>query len=337
MNRDKLLAEAALLQANQQLFEARKLLAEALTISPNELMILQALHNVTAEILMMQQREIIGNMNQTLTRATHSIFQLLVRDLQREDRYADPKRLERFGYSVGSQNEEDGMLAEVFRRIGEGSRSFFEFGVGSGLQNCTYFFLLSGWKGWWIEIEPSKVKFMRKHFEEAIRNGRLVIDDIAVDAENIDKRCEFLGIPETIDLLSIDIDGNDYHVFESMTKVKPRVVIMEYNGAFPPPSRFVGAYDKNYQYNEKTYIGASLQSLTELAESKGYQLVGCNITGLNCIFVRKELAEGKFANPATPEHLFNTPRHQLAWGGAFSFGPSANYGPLHNGLSNKAW
>jgi len=334
-NRDANLRDAALLQANERLLEAREVLSKAVSMTPGDPVLLQALHNVTLEIVMIQQRELLGNITQTLNRTAHSLFQLLIRDLQSDDRYADPKRLERFGFSVGSQNEEDGMLAEVFRRIGEGTRTFFEFGVGNGLQNCTYFFLLSGWKGWWVEIEPNKVNFMRNHFAKAINEGRLVIDDTPIEAENIEQRCDYLNIPDSIDLLSIDIDGNDYHVFDAMKRVNARVVVLEYNGAFPPPMQVVGAYDRNYRYEEHTYIGASLQSITDLAETKGYQLVGCNITGLNCIFVRKDLAEGKFPYPSTPEHLYNTSRHQLAWGGAFGQGPRANYGPLHESAALK--
>jgi len=328
-DRDTLLKQAALMHAQGRLGDARAALMQASSVAPGDMAVFQMLHALHLEIILNQQKELLSNVATTVGRTAHTAYQTLIRDLQRDERYADPKRLERHGFSVGSQNEEDGMLVEVFRRIGEGTRTFFEFGVGNGLQNCTYYFLLAGWKGWWIEITAPKVQFMRQHFAPAIAEGRLLLDDTPVDASNIEARCTKLGIPDEIDLLSIDIDGNDYHVFAAMERVKPRVLVLEYNGAFPPPQRMVGAYDPSYSYNDSTYIGASLQSVTELAEKKGYQLVGCNITGLNAIFVRKDLAKGKFAEPATPEHLYNVPRHQLAWGGAFGQGPRANYGPLH--------
>jgi hypothetical protein len=69
-----------------------------------------------------------------------------------------------------------------------------------------------------------------------------------------------------------------------MRRVRPRCVVLEYNPLYPPPMRLVGGYDANYQYSEESYIGASLQSLAELAERKGYQLVGTSISGINAIF-----------------------------------------------------
>lgn len=328
-DRDTLLKKALLLHAQGRLNDAHRFALQAMTIAPGDITIFQILTALRQEMMLAEQKALLGGVSQTISRIAFTVYQSFVRDLQRDERYADRKRLERFGYSIGSQNEEDGMLAEVFRRIGEGGRTFFEFGVGSGLQNNTYYFLLAGWKGWWIEINAPKVQFIRKHFERAIMEERLVLSDTPVDASNIEAICTELGIPDEIDLLSIDIDGNDYHVFAAMERVRARVVVMEYNAAFPPPQLMVGAYDPSYTYNPDTYIGASLQSLTNLAEKKGYQLVGCNITGLNCIFVRKDLARGKFAEPATPEHLYNSARHQLAWGGAFGSGPKANFGPLH--------
>lgn len=330
-NRDLLLQQAMMLHAQGRIMDAHATLVQAAAAAPGDAAVFQMLSAVRQEILLSQQKDALNGMMQLATRTSQTVQQALILDLQRQDRYADPKRLERFGFSVASQNEEDGMLVEVFRRIGEGTRTFFEFGVGNGLQNNTCYFLLAGWRGWWIEITAPKVQFIRQHFASAIAEKRLVIDDTPLDAENVEAVCTRLGIPDEIDLLSIDIDGNDYHVFEAMRRIRSRVVVLEYNGLYPPPHRIVGAYDPAYSYADSTYIGASLQSLTDLAESKGYQLVGCNITGLNCIFVRKDLAGDKFATPATPEHLYNTPRHQMAWGGAFGVGPRPNFGPIHKG------
>ena len=70
---------------------------------------------------------------------------------------------------------------------------------------------------------------------------------------------------------------------------------------------------------------ASLQSVVKMADRKGYRLVGCNISGLLCIFVRSDLAQEHFVSPVTAENPYNPPRYQLAWGGAFNEGPMANY------------
>ncbi len=330
--RDQLLKAIVALHAAQRVGEAHQLATEASAKFVGDLSLFNLLSSLRQELMVSRTNELISDTAQTLRRTAQTQSQALVRDILKDTKYDDPKRLERHGYCVASQNEEDGMLAEVFRRIGETNRVFFEFGVGNGLQNITFHMLLNGWKGWWIEINQPKLAFMRQYFAGAIGEGRLVIDDSHIDAENINAVCEKLGIPEEIDLLSIDIDGNDYHVFDRMSRVRARVLVLEYNPLYPPPMRLVGGYDPNYQYSEQSYIGASLQSLTELAESKGYQLVGTSISGINAIFVRKDLAGDKFATPATPAHLYHGPRYQLSFTGGFGAGIRANFGPLHTAL-----
>lgn len=326
---EQLIKKIVALHAAQRLGEAHQLATEASAKFVGDLTLFNLLSTLRRELIAGRTLELLSDTAQTLRRTAQTQSQGLVREILKDAKYDDPKRLERHGYSVASQNEEDGMLAEVFRRIGETNRVFFEFGVGNGLQNITFHMLLNGWKGWWIEINQPKLEFMRKYFAGAIDDGQLIIDDSQVNAENINAICEKLGIPEEIDLLSIDIDGNDYHVFEQMSRLSARVVVLEYNPLYPPPIRLVGGYDPNYQYSEQSYIGASLQSVTELAESKGYQLVGTSISGINAIFVRKDLAGEKFATPSTPTHLYHGPRYQLSFTGGFGSGIRANYGPLH--------
>ncbi len=327
---ERLIKAIVALHAAQRVGEALQLATEASSKFSGDITLFNLLSSLRQELIVGRTNELIADAAQTLRRTTQTQSQMLVRDILKDSKYDDPKRLERYGYCVASQNEEDGMLAEVFRRIGETNRVFFEFGVGNGLQNITFHMLLNGWQGWWIEINKPKLAFMRQYFFDAIKNGHLVIDDSHIDAENIDAVCEKLKIPHEIDLLSIDIDGNDYHVFERMSRVRARVVVLEFNPLYPPPMRLVGAYDSNYSYSDQTYIGASLQSLSELAENKGYQLVGTSISGINAIFVRKDLAKDLFPTPATPAHLYHMPRYQLSFSGGFGAGMRANFGPTHS-------
>lgn len=328
--KEQLVKKIIALHAAQRLGEAHQLATEASAKFAGDLTLFNLLSSLRQEFMLGRTNDLVSDAAQTLRRTAQTQSQLLVREILKDEKYTDPKRLERYGYCVASQNEEDGMLAEVFRRIGETNRIFFEFGVGNGLQNITFHMLLNGWKGWWIEINQPKLAFMRQYFAGAVNEGRLVIDDSYIDAENINAVCEKLGIPAEIDLLSIDIDGNDYHVFETMRRVRARVVVLEYNPTYPPPMRLIGGYDPNYQYSDQTYIGASLQSLCDLAEKKGYQLVGTSISGINAIFVRRDLAGDKFAFPATAQHLYHGPRYQLSFTGGFGSGIRANFGPLHN-------
>lgn len=331
MDRDAALRDIITLHGSGRLVEAHNLAQEASKAIGADGQLFQLLHALRLELLANRQIEVLSDFSQTAKRQAQCTAQLLVRDILREPKYDDPKRLERFGYSVASQNEEDGMLMEVFRRIGTTSKTFFEFGVGNGRQNITLHALLNGWKGWWIEINPPKVKYIRQYFASAVASKQLVVDDTPIDAENINPICQKLGIPAEIDLLSIDIDGNDFHVFKAMTAVQARVVVLEYNPLYPPPMNLVGAYDKTYSYGGDSYIGASLAPLTKLAEAKGYQLVGTSISGINAIFVRRDLVGDKFASPATAEHLYNAPRYQLSYLNGFGAGATANFGPMVEG------
>lgn len=263
--------------------------------------------------------------------AATSLGQLLVRDVLRDPRLDDPKRLERHGYTTASQNEEDGMLAEVFRRIGETNRRFFEFGVGNGLQNNTLHFLFRGWGGAWIEINQPKLAFIRQVFAAPIAEGRLQVIGVPASAENIDEIVRSLSLPDDLDLLSIDIDGNDWHVWKALTAIRPRVVVVEYNARFPPPIRIVQRYDPAYAYSPQSHLGASLQSFTDLGAEKGYRLVGCSISGLNAVYVRADVAVDLFAEPATAEALYHPPRLQLYATGAFGTVAPSHFPPTHEG------
>src|SRR5437588_4274431 len=93
----------------------------------------------------------------------------------RTPRYADRKRLLCHGWKAYSQNEEDGILVEIFRRIGEGTRTFIEIGVGTGLENNSLTLLATGWQGTWIESDESNVQSIRSTFAHCLKTGQLHI------------------------------------------------------------------------------------------------------------------------------------------------------------------
>jgi hypothetical protein len=228
-----------------------------------------------------------------------------------DHRYDDPLRLERFGWTVYSQNEEDGILAEIFRRIGTANRKFLEFGVQRGLESNTLNLLEQEWSGAWIEGVAPLVSEIERGFRRWIASGRLAVRAAIVTRENINDLIRDFSLPRDLDLLSIDIDGNDYHVWEAITQIEPRVVLIEYNGKFPPPMQWIMAYDPRHHWEEDDQFGASLESMTALGRSKGYSLVGCNITGTNAFFVQSRLAEGRFAQPADASALYQPARYYL--------------------------
>ena len=231
-----------------------------------------------------------------------------VRELLGSPHYQDPRRLEPYGFRSFSQNDEDGILQEIFRRVGENTRTFVEFGVGNGLQNNTRLLLYRGWRGLWIEADPSSCRKIRRSFAHELATGQLQLISELVTRDNIQALIESAKLGP-LDLLSIDIDGNDYWIWEAL-ELQPRVVAIEYNAKFHPPMHWVMEYNAAHEWNSSDYQGASLQSLADLSGRKGYRLAGCCLAGVNAFFVRRDLAAEHFPNEDVG-YLYNPPRYYL--------------------------
>jgi hypothetical protein len=227
-------------------------------------------------------------------------------------RYANPKRLLRYGFKVYSQSDEDGIIQEIFNRVGTRNRIFVEFGVESGIECNSVKLLVEGWRGLWLDGGTKHVAQIRTHFRTFIDDRRLTANEAFVVAENINSLLEQGGVTGEIDFLSIDIDNNDYWVWKEITAIKPRVVAIEYNATLRPPMSLVVPYDPERRWDGTNYFGASLEALVRLGRDKGYQIVGCNFSGANAFFVREDIAEDLFVEPATAEEHYEPPRYFFA-------------------------
>jgi hypothetical protein len=253
----------------------------------------------------------------------HSYLQTLLNS----PRNADERRLVKSGYRVYSQADEDGILHEIFRRIGEGKRTFLELGVGNGLENNTLFLLIQGWSGIWIEGSERKVAASRKNLAAQIAEGRLQLERNFITAPTIDKKIASLTAGREIDLLSIDLDGNDYYILEAIHSISPRVIVAEYNAKFPPDIPWIIEYNQSHRWDGTDYFGASLKSLEVLLAGRGYSLVGCSVLGTNAFFVRTDLAnESRFCAPFTAENHYEPARYFLL--AAFQAGHPVSLGPF---------
>ena len=183
-----------------------------------------------------------------------------VKELLSDTRYDDKKRLERYGFKVYSQYDEDGIIQEIFNRIGLGARTFVELGVENGLENNTLKLLLEGWSGLWIEGSENFVSRINAKFRDVVSDGRLRVAAAFIDRDNINSLIEACFRGE-IDLLSIDIDGNDIHIFDSIEVVSPRVIIIEYNGKFPPPMNVAQRYNPDHRWKGPITLGLPWQPL----------------------------------------------------------------------------
>jgi len=125
-----------------------------------------------------------------------------------------------------------------------------------------------------------------------------------ITAENIESLFEQYNVPKEFDLLSIDIDSNDYWIWKAITHYNPRVVIIEYNACFPWKESKTIAYNATHSWDKTDYMGATLQALTKLGTQKGYTLVATDSCGVNAFFVQDDLVQGHFDVP-NPERLYH--------------------------------
>ena len=195
-----------------------------------------------------------------------------------------------------SQNGEDGMIHAIFKKIGTTNKYFVEFGVEDGIEsNARYLWKHKGWKG--LMMDGSH------------ENASMNLQKEFITAENIEELFTKHNVPHEFDLLSIDIDGNDYWVWNAIAQYHPRVVIIEYNAHIPPTESKTIPYQPDFCWDGTDYFGASLLSLKKLGEHKGYTLIGTDRNGVNAFFVQEKIIAGNFV-PHSIEELFHPPAYK---------------------------
>lgn len=201
---------------------------------------------------------------------------------------------ERFGYR--SQNEEDGLLLALFKRIGTTDRRCVEIGCGLNGGNSGFLVGECGWSGLMMDADRHKIETIGTRFAghsvTAIKHR--------VTREDVNHAVANYGFGGEIDFLSIDIDGNDYWVWEALTVCSPRVVALEYNWLFGPDRAVTIPYDPQFRLDRaatRAYRGASLAALTHLSQRKGYRLVASE--RVNAFFMRNDVAPSIPAIPVS--------------------------------------
>jgi hypothetical protein len=198
-------------------------------------------------------------------------------------------------FRVFSQFGEDGIIQYLIQRVPIQNETFIEFGVETYHEANTRFLLINNnWRGLILDADPM---FGQSLIDNPLfwRHDLTAVSSY-ITAENIDAVINAAGFGGDIGLLSIDIDGNDYWVWQALTAVSPRVVVCEYNSLFGNRNAVVVPYDSNFDmtkaHHSNLFFGASLPALCHLATTKGYVFVGSNSTGHNAFFVRADVADG---------------------------------------------
>lgn len=199
-------------------------------------------------------------------------------------------------FRVFSQGGEDGIIQFLIANVPLANRTFIEFGVESYVEANTRFLLIhDDWKGLVIDGGAENVERIRNDPKTYARHD-LAADCAFITKENVNRLFSDAGFIGDIGLLSIDVDGNDYWLWEAIDIISPRIVICEYNSVFGCDAEISTPYDPQFSRSKAhfscLYFGASLPALCYLAEKKGYDFVGCNSMGNNAFFVRKGLDHG---------------------------------------------
>lgn len=191
---------------------------------------------------------------------------------------------ERFGYL--SQNEEDGLLLALFRRIGMTDRRFVEIGCGMNGGNSGFLAQECGWSGLMVDAKTESIEKVTVRFKgHPVKTVKQ-----RVTREGVNAMLEKFGFTGELDLLSVDIDGMDYWVWEAVTACSPRVVAIEYNWLFGGERAVTIPYSSEFDLGaigNRGYRGASLAALAHLGRKKGYRLVATE--RVNAFFLRNDL------------------------------------------------
>ena len=201
-----------------------------------------------------------------------------------------------YEFKVFSQWGEDGIIAFLINNLNIENKFFVEFGVENYVESNTRFLLKkNNWSGLIIDSSIKNIDFIKKDQIYWRHDIKALCEYIS--KKNINKILTDNTYMRNIGLLSIDIDGNDYWIWNEITSINPSIVIIEYNSLLGKDKSLVVPYKEDFnrskEHYSNIYYGASLSALTKLANIKNYALVGCNSAGNNAFFVKKKLLNEK--------------------------------------------
>ncbi len=249
------------------------------------------------------------------TRIQQEIYKHLLKSSKDLQKTPFPSKYE---HQTFSQNGEDGIIQEIFSRIGTERGTFLEIGAGDGNENNTRLLLELGWQGTWIEGNKSACESAREKFSRFTDSGSLKIINAEVSPANINQLLKKESVPTEVDLFSLDIDMHTHHVWNEINYLEVACSIIEYNGFFPKEALWTTEYQKGQVWDGSIYMGASLKAIDKIALRKKMKLIGCDSTGTNAFFANEQITKDYFPEtniqnsifePARP-FLVNDPEHK---------------------------
>lgn len=231
-----------------------------------------------------------------------------------QSRQINPKLPISWEFSGFSQNGEDGILNYLLSKLIHGNRYFLEIGSADGIDNNTaWLAIVHKYSGLMVEGDPflhSRSTRMIRHYSLGLETKNIFVD--ILQAEKIARQLPY----KSIDLLSIDIDGMDYYVANTLLScgVRPKVIVVEYNSAYGPDRTITIPYDPLFSYTKAhpsgLYYGVSISAWKYLFDIYGYKFITVDSNGVNAFFVAPENYDPDFLSQIQPLH-FNENKLQI--------------------------
>lgn len=217
------------------------------------------------------------------------------------------KSINDYEFKVSSQWGEDGIIQYLIKNIEIENKIFVEFGVETYRESNTRFLLQNDyWSGLVIDGSEENISYIKN--DPIYWKHNLKAECAFINKNNINNLITKNGISDDIGILSVDIDGNDYWVWDAINCISPRIVICEYNALFGYKEKVSVPYKEDFHWTNahfsNLYWGASLPALEYLAKTKGYSLVGVNMSGNNAFFVQNELLKSSNIEVKTSKDFY---------------------------------
>jgi hypothetical protein len=211
--------------------------------------------------------------------------------LTKMNKNLDARSIQDYEFKIFSQWGEDGIIQKLVDIIKIENKTFIEFGVEDfNESNCRFLMMKDNWSGFVIDGSLKNIQKIKKSYYYWAYE--LSAHHAFITAENINDLLNISGFDYDLGLMSIDIDGVDYYVFDAIKFYKPRILILEYNSVFGLDRAITVPYDKEFNRSEfhtsNLFFGASLPAMINLASEKGYTFLGVNSSGNNGFFLRND-------------------------------------------------
>ena len=215
---------------------------------------------------------------------------LLIENLLKKD----TKNINDYEASIFSQWGEDGIIQYLINKLKIKKGIFVEFGVDNYEESNTRYLLFNNnWEGLVIDSNQDNIYTIKNSYYFWKYNLEAKCHFITI--RNINKIISSFLKKKKLDLLSIDLDGNDYWILKCLNLdiFRPKILICEYNSLLGKKIAITVPYAENFKRNfiskhSKVYYGASIKALVDLANKKGYFFLGSNSNGNNLFFVDKK-------------------------------------------------